>query len=86
MGAIFNFPFLFARNKKYYTARHEECQYFFENYFSFSPFGWERGNLGQNPGDFWGECDSFVDGKKSTDKQRVSVVWTTGNSTGGMKG
>ena len=28
---------------------------FFENYFSFSPFGWKRGNLGQNPGDFGGK-------------------------------
>ena len=28
---------------------------FFEKYFSFFPFGRKRGNLGQNPGDFWGK-------------------------------
>ncbi len=37
---------------------------------------------GQGRRSILGQCDSFVDGKKSTDKQRVSVVWTTGNSTG----
>ena len=52
MGAIFNFPFLVARNKKYYTARREECQYFFENYFSFSPFAGNGGIWGKNPATF----------------------------------
>jgi len=52
MGAISNFPFLFARNKKYYTARREECQYFFEKYFSFSPSGRKRGIFWKNPATF----------------------------------
>jgi adenylylsulfate kinase-like enzyme len=33
-----------------------------------------------------GECDSFADGKMSADKQQNTVVWITGNSTGGMTG
>ena len=35
---------------------------------------------------FVGKCDSFADGKKSADKQQNTVVWITGNSTGGMTG
>ncbi len=35
---------------------------------------------------FLGECDSFAGGKKSADKQQNTVVWITGNSTGGMTG
>ena len=35
---------------------------------------------------FVDECDSFADGKKSADKQQNTVVWITGNSTGGMTG
>ena len=33
-----------------------------------------------------GKCDSFAGGKKSADKQQNTVVWITGNSTGGMTG
>ena len=55
MGAIFNFPSLFVRNEEYYTARREECQYFFEKYFSFSPYGRKRGIFLEKPGDFWGK-------------------------------
>ena len=32
------------------------------------------------------KCDSFAGGKKSADKQQNTVVWITGNLTGGMTG
>ena len=35
---------------------------------------------------FWDQCDSFAGGKKSADKQQNTVVWITGNLTGGMTG
>lgn len=35
---------------------------------------------------FLGKCDSFAGGKKSADKQQNTVVWITGNPTGGMTG
>ena len=35
---------------------------------------------------FLEECDSFAGGKKSADKQQNTVVWITGNLTGGMTG
>lgn len=35
---------------------------------------------------FLGKCDSFAGGKKSADKQQNTVVWITGNLTGGMTG
>ena len=52
MGAIFNFPFLFARNKKYYTARREECQYFLKNIFHFLPSAGNGGIWGKIPATF----------------------------------
>lgn len=93
MGAIFNFPFLFARNKKYYTARREECQYFFENYFSFSPFGWKRGNLGQKPGDFWGKTGRrkrkgkimFFPYKKRKKRRKPKTARRAAECAGGRK-
>ena len=89
MGAIFNFPFLFARNEEYYTARREECQCFFEKYFSFSPFGWKRGNLGQNPGGFWGKTGRRKRKGKimffpCKEKKKASKT-ENGASSGGMR-
>ena len=51
-GCDFQFSVPFVRNEEYYTARREECQYFFEKYFSFSPSGWKRGIFGKNPATF----------------------------------
>ena len=88
-GCDSQFSVPFARNKKYYTARREECQYFFENYFSFSPFGWKRGNLGQKPGDFWGKTGRRKWERKimffpCKEKKKASKT-ENGVSSGGMR-
>jgi len=60
MGAIFNFPFLLLGTKSIILHGAKNVNTFLKIIFHFlpsSPFGWKRGNLGQNPGDFWGKTD-----------------------------
>ena len=63
---------LSAQRKRYFEAGHD--------------FNSEHQGRRQSRGRFLGQCDSFAGGKKSADKQQNTVVWITGNLTGGMTG